>query len=196
MRRRSRRSRPRRAKRKWLGSASFCMKRTIHCSYSAAVAGPRPRAVKFTNSPIEPDCRSQPAIDARRCLTRCIRSMREISGSAQIRSWWRAPRLPICWCSLAAVSAKFPRRATHFFQALRPKPNSSTSILARRRSAASIGRILPSMPRRTALSPRSSAWPSRPTRNGGRARLPPTKIFSPGPAPPHRSPATSTSARS
>ena len=70
MRRRSSRSKPRRARRKWQDSANCWRSRKIHCSCSAAAAGPRPRAVRSTNSPSEPDCRSQPAIAARRCSIR------------------------------------------------------------------------------------------------------------------------------
>ena len=81
------------------------------------------RAARFTSSPTEPDCRSQPAIAARRCSIRFIRCMPATSASAPIRSWSRAPKRPIFWCWSAAVSARSRRRAIRFFPARHLRPN-------------------------------------------------------------------------
>ena len=124
----------------------------IRYSCLAAVAGPRLRAAKFTSSPSARGCRSRPAIGGRRYSTHCIHCTRVISGWVPTQSLWHAPRLLICWYSLAAVSAKSPRKVTRSFRARCRKQSLSTSIPVRKRSAGFIGRISPSMLRRTALS--------------------------------------------
>ena len=148
----SSRSKPRRAKRKWRGSANCWRRQKTLYSCSAAAAGAtgaRRQIHEFANRPA---CRSRPVIAARRCSILCIRCTPATSVSGPIPSWWHAPRPPISWCWSAGVSARSPRRAIRCFPARRRKPNWFTSILAPRRSAASTGRISQSTPRRTASS--------------------------------------------
>ena len=61
------------------------------------------------------------------------------------------------WCWSAGGSAKSPRKAIRCSTFPRRRSNSSTSIPARKSLAGSIGRILPSTPRRPRLSPHARA---------------------------------------